>query len=147
MEYWFYHLESSTVEGVLPELLKKTLSKGWKALVKLPSENLTAMDEFLWTFQEGSFLPHGCDTEPLADQQPILLSASAETAKGYEAVFMIGATDIKDLSGVERCMIMINGRSASEIAKERARWKQLKGENATLSYYQQNDRGGWNKKA
>ncbi len=147
MEYWFYHLESSTVEGVLPELLRKTLSKGWKALIKMPSEKLTAMDEFLWSFQDSSFLPHGCDNEPLADCQPILLSSTADTAMGCEAVFMIGATDIKDLSGVQRCMIMINGRSDAEISKERTRWKQLKDENAILSYYQQNDRGGWDKRA
>jgi len=37
-EYWFYHLEASTLEGVLPGLLEKTLAKGWRALVKLPRE-------------------------------------------------------------------------------------------------------------
>ena len=33
-EVWFYHLERSGVDQVLPELLDKTLAKGWKALVR-----------------------------------------------------------------------------------------------------------------
>jgi len=90
LEYWFYHLEASTIEGVLPGLLEKTRQKGWRALVKLP---------------------------------------------------------VSDMTGVERAMVMINGRSQEDVQRERARWKALKNTGATLSYYQQNERGGWKKKA
>jgi len=51
------------------------------------------------------------------------------------------------MTGVERAMVMINGRSQEDVQRERARWKTLKDTGATLSYYQQNDRGGWKKKA
>jgi len=147
MEYWFYHLESATVEGLLPGLLQKTLQRGWRALVKLPEAKLAAMDEYLWTFQDGSFLPHGRDDEPLTDMQPVTLTAGAENAQNHQAVFLIDGTDISDMGGVERCMIMINGRSEEDIARERRRWKALKDTDASLSYYQQNERGGWDKKA
>ena len=33
-ELWFYHLERSSVEDVLPELVEKTISRGWRALIK-----------------------------------------------------------------------------------------------------------------
>jgi len=36
-EYWFYHLEASTLEDVLPGLLEKVRARGWTALVKLGS--------------------------------------------------------------------------------------------------------------
>jgi len=147
MEYWFYHLESATVEGLLPGLLQKTLQRGWRALVKLPEAKLTAMDEYLWTFQDGSFLPHGRDDEPLTDMQPVTLTSGAEKAQNHQAVFLIDGADISDMGGVERCMIMINGRSEEDIARERRRWKALKDTDAILSYYQQNERGGWDKKA
>lgn len=147
MEYWFYHLEAATVEGILPGLLEKTREKGWRALVKLPEDKLASMDEFLWTYRDDSFLPHGRDDEPLADQQPITLSASAETAAGHQAVFLLEGAAINNMDGVERCMIMINGRSESDVSRERKRWKALKETEATLAYYQQNERGGWEKKA
>ena len=83
----------------------------------------------------------------MADKQPVTLSATAETAQGYQAVFLLGGTDIADMSGVERCLVMINGRSESDFMRERHRWKSLKESGASLSYYQQNDHGSWDKKA
>lgn len=147
MEYWFYHLEASTVEGILPGLLEKTRQKGWRALVKLPESQLTAMDDYLWSYKDDSFLPHGRDDEPMSEQQPITLSATAASAEGHQAVFLLGGTEIADMTGVERAMVMINGRSQEDVQRERARWKALKDTEAALSYYQQNDRGGWEKKA
>ena len=147
MEYWFYHLEASTIEGVLPGLLEKTRQKGWRALVKLPEGQLKEMDDYLWTYKDDSFLPHGRDDEPLVDQQPITLSASAKMAAGYDAVFLLGGAELDDMTGAQRAMIMINGRSQEDVQRERARWKVLKDTGAVLSYYQQNDRGGWEKKA
>jgi len=146
-QYWFYHLEASTLEGVLPGLLEKTLEKGWRALVKLPEGKLNELDSFLWTFRDDAFLPHGRDDEPQAELQPVLLSATTETAKGFDAVFLLNGADIADMDGVSRVMIMINGRSQEDIARERERWKTLKTADADLAYYQQDDRGRWEKKA
>ena len=146
-DFWFYHLEASTLEGVVPGLLEKTLQKGWRALVKLPETKLAQMDDHLWTFREDAFLPHGRDDEPQAELQPILLSATRESAEGFDAVFLIDGADIADMASAERVMVMINGRSQDDIKRERNRWKTLKGEGANLAYYQQDDRGRWAKKA
>ena len=146
-QYWFYHLEASTLEGVLPGLLEKTLEKGWRALVKLPQGKLDELDSFLWTFRDDAFLPHGRDDEPQAELQPILLSASTNSAKGFDAVFLLDGASVDDMDGVSRAMVMINGRSQEDITRERARWKTLKDGGAELAYYQQDDRGRWEKKA
>ncbi len=146
-EHWFYHLEGSTIEGVLPGLLEKTLAKGWRALVKMPADTLPGMDDHLWTFRDDSFLPHGRDDEPMGDWQPILLSSDLDDAKGFDAVFLMGGTDVAQMEDVSRVMVMINGRSENDVTRERGRWKQLKDQGAKLAYYQQNDRGGWEKKA
>ncbi len=147
MEYWFYHLEGSTLKAVLPELLEKTRAKGWRALVKMPEAQLKEMDDYLWSFREDSFLPHGRDDEPMSEQQPIVLSAKAETAAGFNAVFLLGGAKIENMQGVSRAMVMINGRSQDDVARERARWKKLKDKDVQLAYYQQNERGRWEKKA
>jgi len=145
--YWFYHLEASTLEGVLPGLLEKTLEKGWRALVKLPEEKLSQIDDFLWTYRDDAFLPHGRENEPQAELQPILLSNSTDSAAGFDVVFLLDGESVADMDGVSRAMVMINGRSEADVMRERGRWKQLKDLGADLAYYQQDERGRWEKKA
>ncbi|WP_298918729.1 DNA polymerase III subunit chi [uncultured Algimonas sp.] len=147
-EYWFYHLEASTLKGVLPDLLGKTLAKGWRALVRFPDgTDLAEWDDYLWTFQDQSFLPHGREDQGRADQQPVLLANKADSADGFDAVFLIDGADVGDVSAVSRVMVMIDGRSQDAVKRERARWKALADADATMSYWQQGERGGWEKKA
>lgn len=147
-EYWFYHLEASTLKGVLPDLLSKTLSKGWRALVRLPNgADLTDWDDYLWTYQDSSFLPHGREDQGRSDQQPILLANTTDTADGFDAVFLIDGADVATVAGVSRVMVMIDGRSQEAVARERGRWKTLKDSGAPMSYWQQTSNGGWEKKA
>lgn len=147
-DYWFYHLEASTLKGVLPDLLSKTLSKGWRALVRLPGgADLSDWDDYLWTYQDVSFLPHGREDQGRADQQPILLANTANTADGFDAVFLIDGADVATLDGVSRVMVMIDGRSQEAVQRERSRWKRLKESGAVMSYWQQSAHGGWEKKA
>ena len=61
----FYHLERQPLERVLPSLLEKSLERGWRALVRTPSqERVQAIDETLWTSAEDGFLPHALPGEP-----------------------------------------------------------------------------------
>jgi len=75
-----------------------------------------------------------------------LISAQADSAKGFDAVFLIGGAEVPDMAEAARAMVMINGRDAQDVTRERARWKQLKEAGASLAYYQQNDRGAWDLK-
>ena len=145
-EYWFYHLEASPVEAVLPNLLEKTLQRGWRALVKLPKEAVAEMDDHLWTYKDQSFLPHGRDDEPMTAYQPVVLSSEAKSADGFQAVFLLEGEEVADMSAAERCLVMINGRSDDAVARARTQWKLLKDAGENISYWQQ-VRGGREKKA
>ena len=146
-EYWFYHLEASPVEAVLPNLLEKTLERGWRALVRLPKGQIGEMDELLWTFRDESFLPHGREDEPMAAYQPVVLSHEAPSAEGFQAVFLVGGERLADMTGAERCLVMINGRSESDTQSARTLWKELKDADEDISYWQQGPGGRWEKKA
>lgn len=135
------------LEGVLPELLDKTLSRGWRALVKLTPDRLSHMDTFLWTYKDDSFLPHGRDDEPMAQQQPIVLSSEASSSKGHDCVFLVDGTQMEIDSQTSRCIVMIDGRNEASVQASRSYWKSLKDGGANLSYWQQNDQGRWEKKA
>jgi len=154
-EYWFYHLEASTLEDVLPGLLEKVRSRGWTALVKLGNaapendnaERLAELDQYLWTYKDASFLPHGRDDEPMSDDQPILLSDRTEAANGKDCVLLLDGAELADMTGVTRAIVMINGRNPDDIKRARSRWKRLSDAGASLAYFQQDERGSWVKKA
>ena len=113
----------------------------------MPEEKLAELDGFLWTFRDDAFLPHGRDDEPQAELQPILLSTATDSAKGFDAVFLLGGASIAEMDGVSRAMVMINGRSEEDVTRARGRWKALKDAGESLAYYQQDERGRWEKKA
>ena len=66
-EVWFYHLERTGLDQALPELLEKTLARGWRALVRTPEpERVEHLDGWLWSYRDESFLPHAPSSEPNA---------------------------------------------------------------------------------
>ncbi len=147
-EIWFYHLERSSLEQVLPGLLEKTRERGWKALVRVGSaERMDAVDRDLWTFRDDSFLAHGRADRPHAERQPILLSQSGENLNGSQALFIVDGAELGRTEGYERCFILFDGRDDMAVQAERARWKDLKGQGAKLAYWKQSPEGAWQKAA
>lgn len=147
-EIWFYHLERSTLDQVLPELLHKTLQRGWRALVRIADPaRMDEIDEHLWTWREESFLAHGRAGQDHADRQPILLSQTGENPNGAQALFMVDQSDMGSVEGYERCFIIFDGRDDTALNHARERWKTLKGQGANLAYWKQSDEGRWEKAA
>ncbi len=142
-EVWFYHLERAGLEDVLPDLLEKTLARGWKALVwSRDPERLARLDERLWTWRDDSFLPHGLAHEPLAERQPILLSVTLEPVNGAAALFVIDG-DPGDLARFERSVIVFDGRDEEELAQARILWTRYRGQGHETQYWRQNETRGW----
>ncbi|HEY5008226.1 MAG TPA: DNA polymerase III subunit chi, partial [Caulobacteraceae bacterium] len=109
-EVWFYHLERTALDQALPELLEKTLAKGWKALVRTTeTERIEHLDGWLWSFRDDSFLAHGTDGEPMADKQPILLTTGSENLNGAQALFLVDGAEAGPLDGYERCVLLFDG--------------------------------------
>ena len=147
-EIWFYHLERSTLDQVLPGLLEKTLQRGWRALVRgAVAHRLDDIDEHLWTYRADIFLPHGLASEEHAVRQPILLSESGENLNGAQALFIVDESELGTTEGYERCFIIFDGRNEQALQQARERWRTLKATNANLAYWKQTDEGRWEKAA
>jgi DNA polymerase-3 subunit chi len=146
-DVWFYHLERSGLDEVLPELLEKTLGRGWKAVIRTRDrERIDNLDAWLWTYREDSFLPHGLDDEPGAGRQPVLLTTSMDNPNAADVLFLIDGADEGDLAGYVRCIILFDGRDEAALAKARAQWKAVKAAGSPASYWRQQARG-WEKQA
>jgi DNA polymerase-3 subunit chi len=143
-EVWFYHLERSAVEQVLPDLLDKTLARGWKALVRAPDRGrLEALGEALWTWRDDSFLAHALEGEPFVERAPIALAVSQENPNGAQALFLIDDAEPGDLSAFARCLVVFDGQDAARLAQARARWSEFKAKDVPLAYWKQSATRGW----
>ena len=148
-EVWFYHLEQTGLDQALPELLQKTLARGWRALLRTPDKDrLEHLDGWLWSFRDEAFLPHGLDSEPNAPRQPVLLTSTVdENPNNANALFLIDDAEPGDIQGYERCVIMFDGRDETAVASARRRWTDLKAAGHPVSYWRQKEQGRWDKQA
>lgn len=146
-EVWFYHLERTGVEQALPELLEKTLGKGWKALVRAREPDRVAqLDGWLWTYRDDSFLPHAPDDEPGAARQPVLLTTGFDNPNHADALFLVDGADPGELAGYARCVVLFDGADEAQLAVARAQWSAVKALGLPMSYWKQQARG-WEKQA
>jgi len=147
-EVWFYHLERSSLDQVLPELLERTLARGWRALVRTREpERIEHLDAWLWAYRDDSFLPHAPAGGVLEASQPVLLTLAQENANGAHALFIIDDAEPGDLSPYERCILIFDGRDDSALAAARRRWSTLKAEGWPVAYWRQGETRGWERQA
>ena len=147
-EILFYHLERHPLEVVLPQLLLRTLERGWRAVVQAGSEErLEALDLHLWTFDDPSFLPHGRRQDGHSQRQPIYLTTGPENPNGATVRFIVDGAQPPDPAGYARIVVMFDGRDEGAVAEARRHWKELKAKGCAVTYWQQGERGGWEKKA
>jgi DNA polymerase III subunit chi len=145
-EVRFYHLSRATAAQALPDLLEKTLARGWRAVVRLHSPaQVEAMAEHLWTYRADSFLPHGTDKDGSAKDQPIWLTAQDERPNKADVLFLVdGAAQGTDEAYALICELF-DGQSDALVQTARERWSRYKEQSYALTYWQQSERG-WQKK-
>ena len=148
-EVLFYHLQHQPLEAVLPTLLERSLERGWRAVVRATSdERVSALDDHLWTFSDESFLPHGTDREPDAAEQPIALTLADRNPNGAAVLFLVeGAPVPEDATTYQRLVLLFDGNDEDALAAARAQWKGVKAAGHDATYWQQDARGRWEKKA
>lgn len=147
-EVWFYHLERTALDQALPELLEKTLARGWKALVRASDrQRIEHLDGWLWSYRDDSFLPHGPADEPQAERQPILLTTEADNVNQAQVAFLIDGAEAPELEGFQRCVLLFDGRDEAAVAEARGRWRTFKAKGLPVSYWRQGAQRGWEKQA
>ncbi|MBV1706708.1 MAG: DNA polymerase III subunit chi [Hyphomicrobiales bacterium] len=156
-EVWFYHLERQRIEAVLPGLVEKSRARGWRVVIETPqAELMQSLDTLLWTFRDDSFLPHGTSADAHPENQPVYLTTGPETPNGAQVRFLVAGADptaclAPASAGAPephlRVVILFDGRDDSSVATAREQWRALKASSHVLSYWQQTQDGGWQKKA
>ena len=143
-EWWFYHLQRTTLERAVGPLLEKCLERGWRVLaVSSDATRRAALDEALWTYDDQSFLPHGqAEASGLeASEQPVLITATTDNDNNAAVALLMDGTDLPVDAGFERCMVMFDDGDSAARQKARGQFKAAKDAGLSARYFQQTDRG------
>ncbi len=147
-EVRFYHLERQSQVQILPLLLSKAYDRGHKIVVKMCDKaEVERMNEHLWTFQGGSFLPHGSVKNGDADVQPVWLTDADENPNKADVLILCADVESDIVGDFDLCCEMLNGQNPNSVSAARARWKVYKEAGYEVTYWQQGENGGWEKKA
>ena len=147
-EIRFYHLQRKPLERALPELLEKVLERGSRAVVMAASEErVEALAGLLWTYDDRGFLPHGTARDGRAEHQPIWLTQGDENPNGADVLILTDGAETSALGDYSITCELFDGNDPDAVSAARGRWTGYKEAGHDLTYWQQTERGGWEKKA
>jgi DNA polymerase-3 subunit chi len=143
-EVYFYHLERQPLERVLPQLVQRTLERGWRAVIRAGSEErVEAISAQLWTFDDAAFLPHGTKLDGHATRQPVWLTAEDDRPNAPQVLFLVDRAISDDFQGLTRAVFLFDGRDEEAVRQARETWKAVKAVGHDVSYWQQDESGRW----
>ena len=110
------------------------------------------MANHLWTWGDGSFLPHGTKADGHPERQPIWMGVEGDTPanpNGANTLFLIDGADAPEdeLAGMEMVAILFDGHDQDAVAHAREQWKAISGAGMKAVYWAQDDRGAWVKRS
>ena len=146
-EVGFYHLTRSPLEKALPKLLEKVVQAGNRVFVLAESaERVDALNGALWTYHPQSFLPHGTPRTGRPEDQPIWLDEVDHNPNNSNVIVMADGATSAHINSFEKAIYMFDGNDPEELRRARSVWKKLKGDNFSLIYWQQDEKGSWSQK-
>jgi DNA polymerase-3 subunit chi len=110
-------------------------------------ERVEALNTWLWTYREESFLPHGTARDGRPSEHPIYLTAGDDNPNGAHVRFLVDGATLADASPYARIAYVFDGRDAEAVARAREAWHEAKARGDAVSYWQQDEAGRWQQKA
>ncbi|MEG9861434.1 MAG: DNA polymerase III subunit chi [Parvularculales bacterium] len=146
-ELLFYQLTIKPLERALPELLERSLERGWRCVVRTGSaERVKDLDTLLWTWRDDSFLPHGSRGSSEGDQQPIWITDNeVDNPNEAQALFLVDGMRVSQVNGYERCAVLFDGCNETMVVGAREDWRTAREGKQKTVYWLQNEAGRWEK--
>ncbi|MFK7943925.1 MAG: DNA polymerase III subunit chi [Paracoccaceae bacterium] len=147
-EVRFYHLTELPLERALPVMLEKTLEREQRAVIRGGNaERLDFLNNHLWTYGDGTFLPHGGPEDGNGALQPIWLTTGPEIPNGAKTLFLVdgGVAETPEMQALELTAILFDGHDPLAVDAARGQWKAVTGAGLAAVYWAQ-EGGRWVKK-
>lgn len=145
-EIGFYHLKTTALERALPRLLERALKDGYRIVVMASSEErIEHLNQLLWAYDDGSFLPHGSARDGHTARQPIFLTAAEANPNQSDMLVLVDGARAEAPERFRRVCDMFDGNDESAVAAARGRWRDAKAAGHSLTYWEQTP-SGWVKR-
>lgn len=144
-EVLFYQLTASPLEVSLPDLLERSLGRGWRVVLRCGSEaGMAGLDAMLWTYRDDAFLPHGTAAMGRAAVQPIYLTLGDENPNGAQVLMLVDGARATpaDMAGYDRTCLIFDGRDERALEEARADWRAVRAAGLPAKYWAQ-EQGRW----
>jgi len=148
-EVLFYQLTASPLEASLPEMLERSLARGWRVVLRCGSpEGMAMLDGLLWSYRDDSFLAHGTAQAGHAALQPIYLTLGEENPNAANVLMLVDGARAApaEMAGFERTCLLFDGHDARALEAARADWKAVRAAALPAKYWAQ-EQGRWVQKA
>jgi len=143
----FYHLTATPLERALPKLLEKAIASGFRAVLTAHDEQrLEQLNQLLWSYDPGSFMPHGTREDNQASAQPVYLSVGTDNPNGAKLLVVTDGKIPENALEYERIIDIFDGGDEAAVVAARTRWARYKEQFFSISYMRQTETGGWDKK-
>src|SRR5262249_30989960 len=107
----FYHLTTTPLERALPKLLEKAVAGKYRTLLVAESDaRVEQLNQLLWTYDPGSFLPHGSVSDGNTELQPVLIATDQAPLNNPNLLFIINGSMAEKTPQFERIIDMFDGR-------------------------------------
>lgn len=144
-EVLFYQLTASPLEVSLPDLLERSLGRGWRVVLRCGLEaGMAGLDAMLWTYRDDAFLPHGTAAMGRAAVQPIYLTLGDENPNGAQVLMLVDGARATpaDMAGYDRTCLIFDGRDERALEEARADWRAVRAAGLPAKYWAQ-EQGRW----
>ena len=143
-EIFFYKLKNSSSEIFLSNLIEKSIENNWNSVVLLDNiERMEEINDFLWSYKDTSFLPHGSQNDKNSELHRVYLTCEEENPNDSDVIFSIDGLLIKNINSWQRCIYIFNEQNLKVVDQFNAYKKNIDQSQHFLKSFEQDTNGKW----
>ena len=143
-EIFFYKLKNSSSEIFLASLIEKSIENKWNSVVLLDNiERMEEINDFLWSYKDTSFLPHGSQNDKNSELHRVYLTCEEENPNDSDVIFSIDGLLIKNINSWQRCIYIFNEQNLKVVDQLNFYKKSIDQSQHFIKSFEQNTNGKW----
>lgn len=143
----FYHLTQHSPAALIRRLSERVIAGGGRVMLRSKDQRqLRHLDEALWAGQT-SFLPHGLESQPHAEDQPLLLG-QAKAVNGAKVIMLMAGEEVdpNEAQEADRLCYLFEDADDFQVQAARAQWRAVVAAGLVAEYWADAS-GAWEMKA